>query len=57
MNLVAFAFNIEDERTSLSLDIARQVVVIGELEFRSKLNFNRKIRLSWYHSRDRRYLK
>lgn len=43
MDLVAFTLNIEDKRTGLALDIAHQVVVVGQFVFGAESNLNRHL--------------
>lgn len=44
VDLVSFALNVEDEWTSLTLDVALQVVVVCELILGVELNFNWQVR-------------
>jgi len=46
MNLVSLTLHVQDERPSLALDIATQVVVVLKLKLRGEGNFNRQFRVS-----------
>jgi hypothetical protein len=42
VDLVTFTLDVEDERASLALDVALQVVVVSQLELGRELNLNGK---------------
>jgi hypothetical protein len=44
MNLVTFSLDVQDKRSSLSLDVAHQVIVVVELKLGLEQNFNWNLR-------------
>jgi hypothetical protein len=53
MNLVAFSFHIEYQRPGLSLHVANKIIVVVELVLGLEEDFDRDLRLSGYHTRNR----
>jgi len=50
VDLVAFAFDVESEGAVLSLNVALQVVVVGEFELGVEHDLDWAVAIRWHHT-------